>query len=1811
MSAHQDLQDWYGNLHGRRVDLVGDYAGSELFIIEGDSLLQYCFAQPELDFEHGFQLLHAVHIVETLLHGFLRRKCVFSIAFCNDNKSCCIPITAPTGSEFKYKLARAAVVRHLQTHLPSSQPEVEVRIFDSVRSGTFENYLHESGAYFIMCHDGAISPNTYISRPRSEIEALQTALRSTIRAAVSYGYNVALLNGLEFRDTKIMTMVMEGSASRSDVPIISSSSIDMPVTNGLEELSILDAQPKTGDKSDHEGQLLTLEVLHQLLKTDQIGEQMATAIALHSAFLIHLPLASRRLPRQGQLSSSEIQELERFCLLAERIITKLQKGTQESRATELCNVADLIDGRLLCNVLYKIKGGSSISNLTEAVWSTFRKMQDMLGLAKSSESNDSAVLSDEADAAGNTQVEDLAKSVLPFSNPVFDAHLASVHLPIDAKVDKDGDTARIFQEVSHWHNARPLEPKTPKVSLDARQQGRALRRNQFFMKDMATYAASLTNAVGKMLEPEVVIVDKDGLAAKQALKTSTNGEKQNGPNPKASSKQAALKKTNQKGSRKEAMMQDLAVEQARKQKIIEDKYFSTWSYQLQELQRTTDLASRYEKAHSILLDLGSDKGPIVGSEIRLYLIDTLLRMWIQICKKGEDERSTNMNVAALMWNHLHILTAKSGVITGTIRQALTYATVSLGLRFPEVEVVDTDRKLSFTFALSKEDKTLKVTDSPKTFQLQHCGPFMDRSINSAVDPRTRFDPDGWQRDVLDTIDANKSLFVVAPTSAGKTFISFYAMKKTLLADNDGVIVYVAPTKALVNQIAAEIQANFSKTYKTGGKSVWAIHTRDYRINSPVGCQVLVTVPHILQIMLLSPSNAGSWSSRVKRIIFDEIHSIGQAEDGIVWEQLLLLAPCPIIALSATVGNPDEFSEWLSSTQRSLKNDLRVIIHPHRYSDLRKYVYNAPTDLTFHGLTTNPPFGELGLDKDVEHFPGMHPVSTLVHRSQGVPEDLSLEPRDCLELWKAFSKFASKNWRIDDSMNPARRFGDVIRKSDVIAWEADLKKVLKAWISDKNSPFDAVLKQLSLPQSQPKSVEKAAMSEEADEGNNVMKTTMSLLFLLQSRNALPAILFNYDRTMCEKIGAHVLKQLVEAEEEYKDNDAAWKRKLADWEKWKKVQAAKKAKKPVAPSKSKNRQEDGPMSKADSLRDNAESDLDPTTNFDPTLPLEPYSFANSRVLPASELDEHVWHLERKHIAPKLIDGIRRGIGIHHAGMNRAYRQVIEVLFRRGFLRVVIATGTLALGINMPCKTVVFSGDSVFLTALNFRQCAGRAGRRGFDLLGNVVFHGLPLEKARRLVSSRLPSLNGHFPITTSLVLRLFILLHESKEAVYARTAINSLLSQPRLYLGGQSFKDQVLHHLRFSIEYLRRSSLLNAHGVPLNFAGCVSHLYFTENSSFALHALMKGGYFHRLTANLTDENSEEKMRTLILVLAHLFGRRPCRQADLEPANYEKKIKGSPSIVFLPELPEDASRILRDHNHDTLDIFSTYVRTFAEQHMQGKTDNVLPFTGVVAGAKSSTETKIPFLPVQPPTTVRSHFVALSGHGDTFTTIPSLCRTARSGVFLEEAVIPYVPVTSSSSSKTDAPAPPLNAYLLDFYKHGDTLALAKANGIRKGEVWFLLNDFSLVLATIVAALKNLMNLGDPADPDLMDLQGGGDQSEELTFDQQLEAIEKTNVSIEAAKQAPSTAASLTSTTTSVKPKKKKVTESWDDDAGDDSSSNSDDTVGASTVEGLKSTSQAATGIGGNDERPFKHEERLGKVLMAFERLKTTFDAKFRAMWA
>jgi superfamily II RNA helicase len=102
------------------------------------------------------------------------------------------------------------------------------------------------------------------------------------------------------------------------------------------------------------------------------------------------------------------------------------------------------------------------------------------------------------------------------------------------------------------------------------------------------------------------------------------------------------------------------------------------------------------------------------------------------------------------------------------------------------------------------------------------------------------------------------------------------------------------------------------------------------------------------------------------------------------------------------------------------------------------------------------------------------------------------------------------------------------------------------------------------------------------------------------------------------------------------------------------------------------------------------------------------------------------------------VRHGIGVHHAGMLPKYRRLVETLAQAGLLKVICGTDTLGVGINVPIRTVLFTGLSKYdgvktrlLQAREFHQIAGRAGRAGYDTIGTVVVqapeHVIENEKA----------------------------------------------------------------------------------------------------------------------------------------------------------------------------------------------------------------------------------------------------------------------------------------------------------------------------------------------------------------------------------------------------------------------------------------------------------------------------------------------------
>ncbi|KAG6985331.1 alpha-glucosidase [Physcia stellaris] len=1422
-----------------------------------------------------------------------------------------------------------------------------------------------------MAHDGAnavpISKDFGIQnlseKDRANVETQEHSRKLGFRAMICYliiqGYNVALINGVEWQDTKVVTTVVEGSRRARSLTGLSSKATETQNGNNQVEL------PDTVDTS-----------------------------------LSKLGLTLDK-PTENGTSN----------FLSNKVLSANQGHSLQNGETDILTERSYL-GILTLAALLKAK---SVDRLT--VLAFLLHMVDVSDMGLPSNPNDPKVQQSEIPFSSS------AASILPFTSPVFDKHLASIQISIAGNRPPRPESARIFQEVTHWHNAkRKLDNKAYKGAVWPRKVS-CLAAKPVFMAEMFSYAASLTNSAGKILDPEVITVGK----AKKATTKMLEANKENESKAKGNKNPGSKAGSNKKNVGKQAMLSNIAASKAAKEDDVTEKTFKAWETVRKIFDSETHPASRYAKARSYSNDPASSKRKAVEAEVEVE------QSFGQ--KKNQHEEHL-FGVASMVWDSLRKLPLASGLTKKIIDLAKQIAS-SVGLPPVSFPTVEYDRKLSFDPSISLTNiPKLPLASNPKEFQLLHCGPYMDRNLDSAPDPRVPFEPDGWQRKVLDELDADKSIFVVAPTSAGKTFISFYAMERILRADDDSVLVYVAPTKALVNQIAAEIQARFKKTYQYN-KSVWAIHTRDYRINNPNGCQVLVTVPHILQIMLLSPSNARSWSPRLKYIIFDEIHSIGQAEDGVVWEQLLLLAPCPIIALSATVGNPEQFNSWLKSTQESIGNELTMITHPHRYSDLRKFIYTPPKKFQFNGLTDRGSFATLGLD-GLAGLAFMHPVASLVNKSRGIPNDLSLEARDCLSLWQAMTHHQTKDFPVSPELDPAKAVAQIIRKADIIVWEKNLKELLRKWMDDDASPLTKLSKTLASPWIHP------------------------------PRSFSPP-----SNTLLRSDG--------------KRGSSVWKTKLEQWEQWKKNKAkmaAKKNPKAAAKKKAKN-DEDDPTSKADQIQDAASSDVDPWVSFNPEDPIDGFHFAAKHKADKADLSTWFHQLRRRDLPSWLLDALSRGIGVHHAGMNRKYRQVVEMLFRGGFLRVVIATGTLALVSTCPAQ-----------------PC-------------------------------------------------------ESDAAPYAIKAINSLLSQPRLYLDGSAFRDQVLHHLRFSIEYLRRQSLLSSQGAPINFAGLTSHLYYTENSSFALNALIKEGYFHELCADINEKQSSV-LRTLMIVMAHLFGRRPCREADQE--YLEVVVKPSSSIVFLPELPPRASKILSRHNKETLETFTAYVETFVNQHIT-EPDTKLPLTGLSFGDNNST-LNIPSLPTLPTPKVRSAFVALSGHGDSFSSIPDLCRTARGGVFLEEAVIPH---------------------------------------LDRADVWFLLNDFSMVLATIVTSLASFLKLPE-ADVSMDMLAGVGDQSNTLqddlfAADTVVGSEDDASVASTLAERGATIAEASLNTATTKPVVKKKVKDDWDESDEDEADGGGDDGDGAGAEVGARTVDEM--------------EEGFLKVYKAMTLLQREFNEKFFAMWA
>jgi ATP-dependent RNA helicase DDX60 len=236
--------------------------------------------------------------------------------------------------------------------------------------------------------------------------------------------------------------------------------------------------------------------------------------------------------------------------------------------------------------------------------------------------------------------------------------------------------------------------------------------------------------------------------------------------------------------------------------------------------------------------------------------------------------------------------------------------------------------------------------------------------------------------------------------------------------------------------------------------------------------------------------------------------------------------------------------------------------------------------------------------------------------------------------------------------------------------------------------------------------------------------------------------------------------------------------------------------------------------------------------------------------------------------------------------------------------------------------------------------------------------------------------------------------------------------------------------------------------------------------AFVALLRSGVIHRIC----DQSQDKAARELMLVLCYMFGRRLLPRSAVNEENLRPLVKRYPSMIVLPPLPKAVEHVLAEHDNLILRVFTGYAWTYASQNATNLgSDDGLPLSGIQVPVTSSPldcEFGRILRSTALTTFVRSKFVANSGHTDSFGSIEELCWNARQGIHMNGHAIPSL----NNIFADNESAFKLNAYLLDFYTHGQVESLLCANGIRRGDVWYLLQDFVLTLLTIKTSLQELL---------------------------------------------------------------------------------------------------------------------------------------------
>ncbi|XP_055970315.1 probable ATP-dependent RNA helicase DDX60 [Sorex fumeus] len=1621
--------------------LLNDFVESECFLIDGDSLFITCFKNMTL--EVG-QTLHFFYVVEQFLHDFIQKDAKFEIVFFKDVENLYFDVP-------ELLVLRTTLIQHLKCNT-----DITVHSeFSNCLTQEWELFLTDFYPHFLVVSDKGITSHQTDFLNIFILQALQRKINIVLPfgmesdvlriygfyASSNYSHKVYFEEHKEQLQQALFKYIIEYFKNPQKIESYMYDHLEFDSEDIQKEiheaLSLLQNMwPEGADVRSIVCSIacaVTLKLHKRMLHDASDSENLNTDPEIHKTQdLEKVPTLSEAadLCRMHCLSVIFLQQLSLFQRAKSRIITChwnrslspflkmlkhcaffILKQIKKSNRWNInfAGLPDLTDDILWKNIAYyyEIEHERGLNlELGDTLMHEYEKLWNIV-----------LTLSQDGDFGGHMPIRTTARPFLIENNKSSGGSNEVIHklglIPLKSELVEDfaGDilselpflssedpaiqsfSTREFDEIRHWHSSRPLSDDFESTNHFQDNSKDTKRRLE------AQELCNFYNTFGKNLKE--------------------NSE-------------SVQSKTNEKKSIEENQKRQLS----QTEKTDKEIWKNLSRHIEKEIEKNPNVGI---KQLEDFLKTCSDKSVKFVAE--MLGLDACFKFWMEYCSKPGAE-SKDLSIVINIMKRIHIIHEKYlDQLQNTHRQKIAKYLKYIGFDnlahslCPQISGTEQD--------ISK----YSIHMGAARFQLTHMGLYLSREERMDPDPRVQhFIPDTWQRELLDAVDNNESAVIVAPTSSGKTFASYYCMEKILREDNEGVVVYVSPTKALVNQVVGTVCSSFTKALPEG-RVVYGVFTRDYR-HDVLNCQILVTVPQCLEILLLAPHNQ-KWTKRIRYVIFDEVHCLGGEIGAEVWEHLLVMIRCPFLALSATISNPEHLTEWLAltkrywqhieftmensgSSQNSLKDSkkqgkriekssfrVRLVWHKERYSDLEKYVCS---------LTDN--------DFVIEYY---HPCAALTAnhiKKYGIPLDLEFSPRESIMLYDAMAHVWPECPRIQKFEPEEFSFFKnklVITRADAKKYEKELKKEIIQRIELEQSKVSQVLNFL-----------KPQTFDSPESEYQIMFPYF--VEKLNTMNKLPAIFFAFNINRVEISASEVHLNLLKKHTTQNDPNSETSSEN------------------VSKKILKGRSHKSTRSQRSRAEINAEIKL-----LENTLQMhtEEYTYADHTIVDNETLNKILYRLETTRQGYKLRGLLKRGIGFHHGSMEYKERQVVETLFRLRHVQVVTATSSLALGINMPCKSVIFTEDSVYLDALNFRQMSGRAGRRGEDLTGNVFFYGVPLPKIERLLKSNMPKLKGQFPLKLSLVLRLMLLVAKAEDTEDAKAKALSVLQHSLISFKQPKIICMIKYYFIYSLQLLITEGYLNQECIPIGYSGLVSHLHYHEPANFVFVSLLRKGLFHKLCTPERRKGcktfSEDVMQALVVVLAHLFGRK------YFPLSVNECKKKTPdSLVILDDLPEDFAAVIEDYNNRIKNNFVSFLLTISKLADMRK-ECQLPLSEIDFSGKECEDSKLVshLMPGTESRTAISPFACLSNITDQDLYDIHVIRDAMLrtiNVNISNAPFFHLEKCDKTGRKF-----PLKAYVLNFYVKESLSALTTDNWLNIGDAFNLIRDFTLVLQSIRFALCEL----------------------------------------------------------------------------------------------------------------------------------------------